>query len=823
MPRPSPPSRTPQLLWGIAPVLALCFVLWADAARVARVQALSALPGRARTTDSVDARSPTGYAGGQRELLVAEANEASFGWIAETQQMIATGSARIRHFDSENAPQGRGVGSPSPYRWWLGLLAWAHHGATGAPTGLSVEWAALYGDPALHVLVLLGACALAGLAWGARAMAVVSLGVAGFFPFAADFLPGMPGSHGLADGFALVAILLALMGASRLGARGEPKPGAIYPWFALAGIAGALGLWVEARTLVPVTLGIFIGALLAAWLRRRMGTTTEESARASRAWRIWGYAGGATVLAAYLAEYFPSDMGALGLGAVHPAHGLAWVCASELAALAWSFPAPAAPSLRGKVKLLLAVAGLAAVPVAIVWTGSWSFLVQDLSWAALCRLPGSPLAASTGAWLLHDAVTPGVGAAFLPLVAALVACAAALRPRSDPATRVILAIALGPVLVAAAFACRELAWWSTLDTAALAALAALFANRDAPGWGVPRALAAAALLGAVGLGAAELAPTRDRGPDVALTQRESQALIERHLAHWLATRAGEAGSIVYAPPDMTPGIWFYGGLRGIGSFSPDNRTGFGAALNIAAALNMEEAQNGLAARGVRFVVVPSFDPFFDEFAKRYLDPRFAGRPNFFAGELRKLNLPPWLRPIPYQMPVGGGFEGQSVLVFEVVEDQAPAVAAGRIAEYLVEMGDLDRAAAAAEQLRKFPGDVGALSARIEVQLARGDTPGASATLEALLARLGSGADRYLPWDRRVSLALVLAQAGRVEQARAQVERCLREASDPRLRSLTTGSLFNLLVIAHALRLEFQDPGLRDLALDLLPGDLRNRL
>ena len=91
------------------------------------------------------------------------------------------------------------------------------------------------------------------------------------------------------------------------------------------------------------------------------------------------------------------------------------------------------------------------------------------------------------------------------------------------------------------------------------------------------------------------------------------------------------------------------------------------------------------------------------------------------------------------------------------------------------------------------------------------------------ARLGSGADRYLPWDRRVSLALVLAQAGRVEQARAQVERCLREASDPRLRSLTTGSLFNLLVIAHALRLEFQDPGLRDLALDLLPGDLRNRL
>ena len=90
----------------------------------------------------------------------------------------------------------------------------------------------------------------------------------------------------------------------------------------------------------------------------------------------------------------------------------------------------------------------------------------------------------------------------------------------------------------------------------------------------------------------------------------------------------------------------------------------------------------------------------------------------------------------------------------------------------------------------------------------------------------AGAAESRAWLRRLAVAgfaLVLAQAGRVEQARAQVERCLREASDPRLRSLTTGSLFNLLVIAHALRLEFQDPGLRDLALDLLPGDLRNRL
>jgi hypothetical protein len=52
------------------------------------------------------------------------------------------------------------------------------------------------------------------------------------------------------------------------------------------------------------------------------------------------------------------------------------------------------------------------------------------------------------------------------------------------------------------------------------------------------------------------------------------------------------------------------------------------------------------------------------------------------------------------MPVGGGKEGQSVLVFEVVDPQSPAAGAGRRADYLVETGDLARAQAAADRLRR---------------------------------------------------------------------------------------------------------------------------
>jgi hypothetical protein len=75
----------------------------------------------------------------------------------------------------------------------------------------------------------------------------------------------------------------------------------------------------------------------------------------------------------------------------------------------------------------------------------------------------------------------------------------------------------------------------------------------------------------------------------------------------------------------------------------------------------------------------------------------------------------------------------------------------------------------------------------------------------------------------VSLAIVLAQAGRVELARDQAARCLRDANEERLRALTTGSLFNLLVIGRALGLQIADPGLRDAAVVLLPEDLRARL
>jgi hypothetical protein len=387
MPRLSPFSRAAPRLWVIATLCALVVVGWMDLGRIRRIEAVSALQGRARNLDQRDPLSPTGYADRQREQIVPEADEESTQWIALTQQMLAAGEARVRHLDYENAPNGHEVSAPSPYRWWLGLLAWAHHRATGMPIGISVERAALYSDPILHALLLCAAALLVASRFGGAAAAVVAVGIAAFYPFSAAFIAGMPGSQGLGEACALLAILLVLLGVDRLG--DGPKAG--FPgWFAAAGVAGGLGMWTGVRTQAPVTAGILLGALLSAWASRLEGAASPEPAPDARAWRTWGYFGGVTVLAAYLAEFFPGDMGALDLGSVHPAYGIAWVGAGEFVALAvpWIRGVRLPWTARRLVVAVLSTAAVVALPLLVLWAGSWKFLVQDPSWARLMPAGG---------------------------------------------------------------------------------------------------------------------------------------------------------------------------------------------------------------------------------------------------------------------------------------------------------------------------------------------------------------------------------------------------------------------------------------------------
>ena len=776
-----------------------------------------------KANEMVRGNASTDDAIGQRQLIVPGRNERSFDWIAQTQQMFVRHEARVRHVDYDNPPQGRAVNAASPYRWWLGLVARIDQLISGLPIAASVENAAIWADPALHFLLLIGGAFFVAWQFGGFAAILFSIGVVTLFPLAGEFLPGMPDDRGISHLVVIASLLTLLAGMISVN---EDKAGGKSGWFAAAGVIGGLGLWVDVAAQVPVIAGVFVGGILISLVARRSRSKKAETAEIIFPWRVWSLAGAATVLIAYLIEYFPAHFDLWRVESVHPFYGIAWIGLGECLSRFDQWIRPGKNSgrgVRGWIAMAASLLAIASIPIVMWKTGSRAFLVRDLSSLRLTSLDESAVATSVWAWISHEGMNAAVWASVLPVLALIPITRILFRPETKPQARFAVALSLGPALVLLGFATQQLGDWSGLDAVLLAGIAVAFAGRiwffsPVRGW-----VGTACVAGVAILGITRLLPGKLPGSGGKLTASESQELIERHLAHWLARHAGESGAVVYAPPRETATLSFYGGLHGVGTFAAENREGFGASLMIAAAKTMEEAQGLLLARSVRYIVIPSWDPFFDEFAQRYLAKNFSNRTSLLAQELRRWNLPPWLRPIPYQIPVSGGFEGQSVLVFEVVEEQSPAVAAGRLAEYLVETGELDRAVAVAETLRRFPGDVGALVARAQVQVAKEDGSGFAQTLAALQARLANGADRFLPWDRRVSLAVVLARANQIDPAREQLKRCMAEADGKKLRSLTTGSLYGLEILAKAFGLSMRDPALNELALSLLPRDLRERL
>jgi hypothetical protein len=302
-----------------------------------------------------------------------------------------------------------------------------------------------------------------------------------------------------------------------------------------------------------------------------------------------------------------------------------------------------------------------------------------------------------------------------------------------------------------------------------------------------------------------------------LTQAEVYALVERDLATSLALRA-EAGAVVLAPPNETTALCYYGGLRGIGTLSLENKDGVAAAVRILGASTAQEAKELIDQRGITHLVLLSWDSYFDQYARSGTG-QIEGT---FRQQLQLSTLPSWLRPVVYRLPTIVGFEGQAVSIYEVVEEQDEATAASRIVEYLVEVGDLDQAATFAQTLRRFPGDFVAWVARAEVELARGDDAGLAKSLKFIQARLASRTAPVLPWDLRVGLAVVLAKTKQTKLATEQVKACFALADEKKLSSLPTGALYRLMVLSRAFEIAVE-PRLREHALGLLPGDLRERL
>lgn len=799
----SNPTWISRRAWLVVPLLALSFFVATTSMRTARIVHLEDVAG-------APAAAVSGSHGAvwQPRLVIPGHHNESYEWLDQTYQMFDRGELRVRAVDYENAPGGHEVFSPSPYRWWLGIVAYLHSGFTPMPLKPSVEWAALYADPIL--LLLFGAATVLFVAWrfGILAGALVSAAIAALFPFAAEFLPGVPDDNGLALFLAVWSLLPVIAGAS---SRDELRR---RRWFTAGGIVGAIGLWVS----VPHELPILIGLGLAGMAAARVGRGTEPALP----WRSWSQAGASACLVAYLIEFFPSHMASWELRVIHPLFGVAWIGGGEIIERTSSLVRGGSKKAhwRGIVVWILSVAALASVPVAL-WIGkNLGFLSLDLPSMRLSLLPNGASAANLWAWLLQNGFTGTVYATVLPLVVLVPAVTFLAMPRLVPAPlRVPIALALGPVLLAVLFAVRQISWWNGVDAALLVLLVATAAAAaPLPRQGLVAWVGAASALVFLVPGAIQLWPTLKTDLSDGLSETEVVGLVERDMAYWLAKHAGSAGAVVLAPPNETATLYYYGGVKGLASFGWDNRDGFQAAVRIVSATTPEEAQELIGIHGVTHIIIPHWDPFMDAYAQ-IGEGQVEGT---FLARLHQWNLPPWLKPVPYLLPTIGGFDGQSVDILEVVDEQDDASAASRLVQYFIDMAQLDLATKAGVRLRRFPADLGALLARTQLEIATDNLDSAD-TLNLLIKRVSSGADRALPWDQRVNLSIVLAQTRHVDLARPRVKQCLDETDEGKLRSLSTNSLYRLLVLRKALGLNFKDAATSAAAADLLPSDLRGRL
>ena len=539
-------------------------------------------------------------------------------------------------------------------------------------------------------------------------------------------------------------------------------------------------------------------------------------------WRAWAFGGAATSLLAYLVEYYPGHMDTQ-LRVNGPLYGLAWLGLGELL---WRFSAWArgeAPSLglRSAGMWLISAAAVASPAIAIARGGDRGFLADDLLSAKLANLPNGVAAADLMTWATREGPSWALAATLLPVVLLLPAAWLLLSNRTSVARRRALAVTLSPALVALAFAVFRLRWWTSFDGVLLALLATA-AVAKVPG---PRTicwLSGAILTAALALGVAQLAPGAGIGASrvIRLTRSEVEGLYERGLSHWIADHAGPEGATVLAPPLRTSSLCYYGGLRGLGTQNWENRDGMLATFHIFASMRPDESQAVIRQRGVTDIVLLPWDTDLEDYARsslKYLQASF----------IYSLRNPPgggfsWLRPVPYEVPPVSGLEGLPVLVLSVTDETDPATVQGRLVEYLTEMHETEQAAAAGAALLRYPADLGALSARAELAKARRDNDEFARVFKSVVSTLSRGSDRRLPWDRRVSLAVVLALGGRYDLSRAQVRRCIDEIDDERIRSLTTESLYHLLLLGRRFGTEIPDPGLHALALGLLPEKLRER-
>jgi len=626
-------------------------------------------------------------------------------YIIHTEAFLSGESWRIRSTKLDNAPYGREVHWASFLIWalagWATLLSWF----SGSQAVEEVQRAALSFGPVSFVVV---AAAFATLVWrkfGPTTAGVAFVLVATASPVYNMFRAGEVDHHGFAALFCMACVFCLVAGGAGFAPTGSPSSNR---WFIASGVFGGLALWVSASTTIPVIAACGLGALFALLVLRcgDRGILVRP-----QVWWVWALAGAGTSLACYLVEYFPSAL-SWRLEVNHPLFALAWLGGGWTLALlsAWSagrrdltvqlrMPWP-----RGAVFTtgILALALLAVmVPLLVIrLAGSSVFAVSD---PFLLRLHSDYIREFAPAWVAHAG--PGwigklFNLAWWPALSAILIGVLFHRRSSLPVfVGPSLAVPATVAVVAQAEALWQVRWtglamglWIVFLVSALG----LLLGPGQAAWPGRRGRWAIAILFFLGLLPAIWATAgsyfalRDGGSSNH-PKSLAPSLLLRDIAHRLIRAYPDRIPVVLADATSSTELAFYGGIPVIGTLYWENNVGLQRAARIFSAREEDELHQSLAAAGVGFIVLPTWNPFADPSAYRPLlqaggEDIGPGRPfltQVIAGEAR----PDWLRPVHYPIPPAFGLAGEQVRIFEFVPDQTPFAARRARGLYEFERGD----------------------------------------------------------------------------------------------------------------------------------------
>ncbi len=519
----SQPSHLSRNAWVLSMAAALAFLLVDSAVRLRGVNELTAASVGSARSIAADSASRSGYEMNQHNVVLPILGTDGYHWAMQTQEMIATGSARVRWVDYDGPPGGRAVHWSSLLRWWTAAFAWVSSKVSGVPLAVAVERVSPWVNTVFLGILLLTLAPVIARRFGYLPASLFALGVVAVHPVYEFYVVGYYDHHGLASTAAMLSVLFLLAGgagwvrdasAARQRLKGDelatwewlPDESAARRWFIASGIAGGAGLWISAATQIPALLGIGVAALAGAGALAR-GRDAGAAWRVEPGlWRVWGIAGAISSLFFYLLEYFPSHMG-LRLEVNNPLYAVAWfgagdllfrLCgtlsgqeakrgteASDAARVASRHPAP------GAAWIVIDVVLLGLVP-AIVLLVPESFTLRPGSFIMalheqyIDEFRGLPRQVAGWSWAQVNA---GVG--LLPLLMIGPASALSLAKRVARPLRALAILGLLPALVFTVLAFRQGRWLGIgcalwLCTLVAVATVATAGHRDAWNWPVIR-------------------------------------------------------------------------------------------------------------------------------------------------------------------------------------------------------------------------------------------------------------------------------------------------------------------------------------------------